>query len=140
MTDDAIPSNLAADVRPIAQGGLRFVPDREGMKDDGPGFACFEVMLDRIGIVRLSAALDPREPTIVGFNPPGGPWGAEIEMADGIVSASVPGRHLGRLPKDAAIDGRPLVELLSALREAAVAAGRRPFVFGPPADALDAAA
>lgn len=140
MTDDAIPSNLAADVRPIAQGGLRFVPDREGMKDDGPGFACFEVMLDRIGIVRLSAALDPREPTVVEFNPPGGPWGTEIEMADGVVSASVAGRWLGRLPGNAAVDGLPLVDLLSSLREAAVAAARRPFVFGPPADALDAAA
>lgn len=140
MTDDAIPSNLAGDVRRIAQGDLRFVPDREGMKDGGPGFACFEVMLDRIGIVRLSAAIDRQGPTVVEFNAPGGPWGTAIEMAGGVVSACVPGRRPVRLPGDAAVDGLLLVDLLSSLREAAVAAGSRPFVFGPPADALDAAA
>ena len=137
---DAVPSNLAANVRRIAQGDLRFAPDREGMLDSGPGFSCFEAMLDEIGIVRLSASLDPQGPTVVDFNPFGGPWGSEIEMAGDVVSATVAGRRLGRLPGDVAVDGSSLIELVSSLRAAAVAAGRRPFVFGPPADTFDAAA
>lgn len=140
MTDDVIPSSLAENLRRIARGDLRFVPDREGMLDDGPGFACFEVMLDRVGIVRLSASLDPQGPTVVDFNPPGGPWGTEIEMAGGIVSATVAGRRVGRLPVSVAVDGTRLVDILSSLRAAAVAAGRHPFVFGPRAEGLDAAA
>lgn len=140
MSDDAIPSNLAANIRRIVHGDLRFVPDREGMMENGPGFACFEVMLEHDGIVRLAASIDPRGPTVVDFNPPGGPWGTEIELVDGVVSASVDGRRLGRLPGHVAVDGSSLVDLVSSLREAALAAGRRPFVLGPPADALDAAA
>ncbi|MDE4914369.1 hypothetical protein PQI07_27235 [Methylobacterium sp. 092160098-2] len=140
MTDEVIPSILADNLRRIARGDIRFVPDREGMMDDGPGFVCFEVMLDRAGIVRLSAALDPQGPTVVDFNPPGGPWGTEIEMAGGIVSATVASRRIGRLPESVAVDGTRLVDLLSSLRVAAVTAGRHPFVFGPGVEGLDAAA
>lgn len=140
MTDGVISSSLVANIRRIVKGDQRFVPDREGMLDSGPGYACFEVSVDNYGIARLSASADPLGPTVIDFNVRGGPWGTEIEMVGDVLSATVDGKFLGRVPADVMIDGSRLVDILSALRAAAVAAGRRPFVFGPPAAVLDAAA
>lgn len=140
MIAGGIPLSLVLNLRRIASGDQRFVPDREGMLESGPGYACFEVTVDNYGIARVSASVDQSGPTVVDFNVRGGPWGTELELIGDVVSATVDGKFLGRLPDDAMVDGARIVDVLSALRSAAVAAGRRPFVFGPPVAALDAAA
>ena len=68
MTVAKIPSSLQRGIGAVALGNLRFVPDREGLLDSGPGYACFEATLDDCSIVRLSASIDPAQPT--GMFPP----------------------------------------------------------------------
>jgi hypothetical protein len=140
MTVATIPSSLQRGIGAVALGNLRFVPDREGLLDSGPGYACFEATLGDDSIVRLSASIDPAQPTVAEFNVPGGPWGTEIEIVGDVLSASADGRHIGRLPDGAVVAGSRIADVMAALREAAVAAGRNAFEFGPPAAGLGVAA